>query len=539
MGFIPFCGGRALVHLTAALGCCLLELVPIRAAGFLQIGQNFQGSQSGVSSEASPADANGAAGPAHFVEFINGRFSVYDKRTGERAQTKTDLQFWNAAGVTFTSTVGTTDPRVIFDFYSRRWFACMVSFTINSPRQRSNRFLLAVSEGDDPTGNWSGFSIPSDPNASNFADFPTLGLDQDAVYVSGDMFDRSGVPVGPSLVVLPKTGLLADPPSVAARTYLGPLSYSARGKILQSAVTIGSPTTTESVLAVSDLGLDFQPLNTLVLSHVLSPTNRPSLSSPPVVLDVPDYSVPINPPQPDGTDSLDDGDARLGGMVRRVGDVLYATHAVQVNDRAAVRWYRINAATDALIEAGTISDPKLDLFYPSIAANEAGTVVIGCNGSSTETYVSSYALVGEAVNGKLTFGPLTLLKSGTASYQNTDSSGTSRWGDYSATSVDPADPSRFWTIQMIATDTSTWVTQITELLTGLRLTVARAGDSTVITWPATAVAEFQLQRSDLLGPGAVWSPVPQNVTLSDGVATVVVPDSGSTGFFRLGSTSTP
>jgi hypothetical protein len=92
---------------------------------------------------------------------------------------------------------------------------------------------------------------------------------------------------------------------------------------------------------------------------------------------------------------------------------------------------------------------------------------------------------------------------------------------------------------MIATDTSTWVTQITELLTGLRLTVARAGDSTVITWPATAVAEFQLQRSDLLGPGAVWSPVPQNVTLSDGVATVVVPDSGSTGFFRLVSTSTP
>src|SRR5207248_419031 len=100
--------------------------------------------------------------------------------------------------------------------------------------------------------------------------------------------------------------------------------------------------------------------------------------------------------------------------------------------------------------------------YPSMAANEAGVVVIGCNGSSSQSYVSSYAVAGQVVSGKLVFGDLLLLKAGTASYQNpdfTDPSGTSRWGDYSATSLDPADPTRFWTIQMIPVSTTAWRTQ--------------------------------------------------------------------------------
>src|SRR5579863_7430813 len=75
----------------------------LHAAAGLQIGQNFTGSTFGPDSNASPADGNGAAGPQHFVEFINGRFSVYDKTTGSRVLTMTDLDFWSAAGVPIPS----------------------------------------------------------------------------------------------------------------------------------------------------------------------------------------------------------------------------------------------------------------------------------------------------------------------------------------------------------------------------------------------------------------------------------------------------
>ena len=119
------------------------------AAPLVQIGQNFTGSTSGVDSDAVPADTEGAAGPRYFVEFINGRFSVYEKSTATRVQTKTDVQFWQAAGVTFGSNIDVTDPRIIFDSDSQRWFASMVDFNSNSLRLRGNRFLVAVSASAD------------------------------------------------------------------------------------------------------------------------------------------------------------------------------------------------------------------------------------------------------------------------------------------------------------------------------------------------------------------------------------------------------
>jgi len=91
-------------------------------------------------------------------------------------------------------------------------------------------------------------------------------------------------------------------------------------------------------------------------------------------------------------------------------------------------------------------------------------VVIGCNGVNSTSFVSTYAMVGETVNGVTAFGAPILLKAGLASYHN-PSTGNSRWGDYSTTSVDPNNPNIFWTIQMYRSGFSIWSTQITEVRT--------------------------------------------------------------------------
>ena len=203
---------------------------------------------------------------------------------------------------------------------------------------------------------------------------------------------------------------------------------------------------------------------------------------------VPGYTAPINPPQPDGTSNLDDGDARLSAKIYRVGGVLFAVHNTELNGRAAVRWYRLSAINYTLLEAGTISDSQLDLFYPSIAANTNGNIVIGCNGSSLSTFVSCYALIGRTSQGVTTFGNPALRKSGVASYHNMGSTSTSRWGDYSTTSVDPDNPSIFWTIQMYPSSHSAWSTQITQLITNpqpVPLTMARAGANWLLCWSNT------------------------------------------------------
>src|SRR6266581_6122023 len=80
-------------------------LQPANAALSVQIGQNFTASTYFTDVFSTPPDSDGAIGPNHYVQLINGNFSVWDKTSGVRLQTMSDTAFWNSAGVTFSSGV--------------------------------------------------------------------------------------------------------------------------------------------------------------------------------------------------------------------------------------------------------------------------------------------------------------------------------------------------------------------------------------------------------------------------------------------------
>ena len=98
-------------------------------------------------------------------------------------------------------------------------------------------------------------------------------------------------------------------------------------------------------------------------------------------------------------------------------------------------------------------------------------MVIGFTGTSETQFPSTYAVVGETNTAGLTsFGGLTLLKLGDGHWLKPDNANPPRrrWGDYSATVVDPLDPKKFWTFQEFGYGGSgyaegRWATQVTEL----------------------------------------------------------------------------
>lgn len=519
--------------------CVVCAAGPAPAELIVQFGQNFTASTLGVDSQALPPDANGTAGPSHYVEFINGRFSVYSKASGARVQTMSDLTFWSRAGVSVPASWAVTDPRLIYDPSVQRWFAAQIDFDPNGVIT-TNRFLLAVSATADPTGTWRGVAIPADPTGNTSADFPGLGLDASGVYLSGDMFDAAGLAVGPALVSVPKANLLANPPVVANRTAFGVKTYATRGYIQQPVVCVDASTSGQ-VLATGSLGISqftgrFVTNTTLISSPILNAAGPGSATlANASFLAVPPYTSPVNPPQPDGTTNLDNGDARFSAAVYAVAGVLYAIHGTEVSGRAALRWYRIRAADNALLESGTLADPVLDLFYPSIAASTNGTVAIAFNGCSRGTYLSAYAAVGQTVNGATTFQAPILLKAGVADYHDMfeTSSNPSRWGDYSATCVDPADPNRFWTIQIFASAKNVWSAQITELRTcDPTLSIHLAGTNAVVSWPGTAVALHLEASTNLLATNG-WTVITQNFTTNYGEISVSVPLATGARWFRL------
>lgn len=521
------------------------------------IGQNFLGSSFFTNSSAMPPDGNGAIGPQHFVEFINGAFAAYDRNDPGNVLRESDIDFWFNAGISIASDQGVTDPRVVYDPLSQRWFASMIDFDANAadPTLEANDFLLAFSATSDPEGEWVAFRFRADTKSNAFADFPTLGVDSNAVYLSGNMFKGGNNNIGPNLVCIPKGDLLNS--NITTRTYFGILNPANYGWVLQPATSF-DPATNGSILSMGDIGSDSELHSNIFLFHVNGANHAGATLSTPVQITVNPYFCPFNtdmgfplfnPTQPDGTRQLQANDPRFSAKVYSVGGVLYAAHNTEFNDRIAIQWYRVDSASGSLLEQGLISDSDLDLFFPSIAANSAGGVVIGCNGSSIDTFVSSFAYIGQTAGGVTTFGSRMLLQSGKVSYHDlnelyvsSDPVPESRWGDYSATSLDPADPTHIWTIQLFPSDQDpdldygVWSTQITELVLNqtaalVQLNIVPSGTNVLLSWPLSAAA-FQLQSNTNLAVNP-WLNVATPLTTNGNTVSTLVPILGPEQFFRL------
>src|SRR5205823_11413245 len=112
---------------------------------------------------------------------------------------------------------------------------------------------------------------------------------------------------------------------------------------------------------------------------------------------------------------------------------------------AAVKWYRIDATTGLLLESGLITDAHHEYLYPSIAVNAFGEVVIGytrAGDSTTLDFAGSYASTGIFDGVTTTFNAPMLLKAGVGNYSIV-SGGRNRWGDFSATTINPDNPFDF------------------------------------------------------------------------------------------------
>ncbi len=509
-----------------ALGMLLALAVETLAleANRLTIGLNFTGST--VSdSFVTPPDTMGAVGPDHIVELINGRYSVYRKQDGILLQSSGLNEFWQAAGVNIPLPffpIATADPRILYDPVSQRWFASSVDNPFAGGLIASeDRFLLAVSQSADPTAGWLGLAIDSDSTHLRYADFPTLGFDRDGVYLAANMlpFPGLGGDLRVTIVAVSKADLLAATSPITVVKALGntpadsmvmvettnisldsamPTSFLASEAPTVARATEAISAGTDSSLVhvtvfenipVGETGVTIQPVVNLdnhglpaaLLSafnsaggvfkrtNIVGTITAPLLDTSDGFIDVTPFSAIFGAEQPNQVQpplEIANGSIFHTSVVLR-NSAFWGVHTVNTGGRAALRWFQIDADHNVLLQEGLITDPNLDFFYGSIAVNEFGDVVIGFTGSGPSQFASSYAVLGTTVSGITTFSEPLLLQAGVATYRVLQITevppGRNRWGDYSATVVDPTDPFTFWTFQEWVSADNTWATQITQL----------------------------------------------------------------------------
>jgi hypothetical protein len=391
---------------------------------------------------------------------------VYEKSTGALLQRISPDQFWNSALVAGGggTTGNTADPRVVFDPTSGRWFASSLD-RLNNP---ARHILLGVSNSADPIAGWKAFLIDPDPGNLHFADYPMLGIDAEGVYVSAHMFDYrpdgidANPPLGVTVISVPKSDLLAPVPAVSNATVFALLDPGVQTNPfvdMQPVVDFGPADGREPMITSHPMRVDIlTPAAGATLTNRINITGGPALTEPP------------DAPQPGTTTLIETGSHYLRGSPLKVGNSIWSAFAVGDNGRAVIRWTEIDAITNTIRQSGTIGsrtgDPNLFLFYPSIAANSVGDVVIGFSGSSATQNPSAYAVVGRTTGGTTTFGEITLLQAGYGNFLGAFV-GPVRWGDYSATVIDPSDPSVFWTFQEYTSAKDAWGINISQIRIGL------------------------------------------------------------------------
>jgi hypothetical protein len=432
-------------------------------------------------------DAMGAVGPDHIVEIENGAYTVYDKATGRLSQRMSLESFWDAAGRRGPEGIPvsnfTSDPRVVYDPTSDRWFAVSI--------WGESDLLLGASITGDPTfpladlsRGWRGFLLDGDPTASpnlRWGDFPTLGVNAASISITTNLLsiNKTFQPLGYAIYSMPKADLLQPAPTIANRsefTFDQPPETGVHHVSVLQGVSNFGPGNGSSSLFIASPTLGLQRRELLNTGEL-----QPGAATLSLAIDIPISPIEVPPtgnqpgnvhdlynwgPSASPFDGFEVADLmRFSSNLVQQGNHVWGVHVAKAGDGSGVRWYEIDLENNQIVQSGTISDPSLDLINPSIAVNPFGDAVIGFTATGEELFPSAYAVVGTTDNGTTTFGQLLELKRGASTFfVSVDELGRNRWGDYSTTVVDPSDPYSFWTFQEFTQAKDRWAVQVTQIL---------------------------------------------------------------------------
>lgn len=397
-----------------------------------------------------PPDPHIAAGPNHLLAVVNSQFAIFDKSGNTLKLIDADAWYNNVL-----ANAGPFDPQVVYDHHAERWIMVWIHLT-ESPARAA--MLLSVSDDSDPLGAWCNWSLPDNTfgltDVNYFGDFPKLGVDANAVYVTSNMFN---IPAqgrgfrGTRVRVIPKAQLLdnacgavtwndmwdlRDPSNLDARIFTVTPALVFGNPIAQFLLS-DAPYTTGTFVTLWEL---FDPLGTPFMAG----TNIPVTAT----------RNPPNADQPGGSATLIDGGVNRSfrtAPVYRDGH-LWGVQGVAGgtgNQYAFVRYLRLNVAAFSAVEDAAFGADNFWYIYPAGTPDGNGNLFINFTRSGRTEYASA-RFTGRLKNDPPGLQASSLLKEGEANYVKTFGSGRNRWGDYLGIALDPADDSKVWMLGQYA-----------------------------------------------------------------------------------------
>jgi hypothetical protein len=351
-------------------------------------------------------------------------------------QINTTGRIWNAADSpglafdlsTFFLTGGDliSDPWVLFDSASGRWFAAIFDISLSSER-------LAVSASSDPTGLFHVYNVPEGA-PGGCPDQGKVGISDNVVGLSANEFSSCFVNpsfLGVIITVLNKSQLVAGALTVDA-TAFGPLAaYSSSVVPAQSL----SSTTTQWYAGVDD--------SSSTVAHVVKTVGTPPGAvtlSEPFTLGIRVLKTPPGADQPGTSTKLETNDNRVQTVAWRSGSLVFTNTDACIPRRdtavrSCSRLLSIDTGIGTVKIDKEIANRNQHTFFPAASINANGTIVVGYGRSSSRVFPE---LDVRASSGGGRLSRAKTVQSGDAANE------TTRYGDYFAVAVDPLAPTNVW-----------------------------------------------------------------------------------------------
>jgi hypothetical protein len=405
-----------------------------------------------------PPDTEGAVGPTQFVEIVNQRVVVYNRDfTPAGLNVSLNAFFGYTAQAVF-------DPRVIYDQVWNRWIMSAEAFKESSLGPQ--REFLAISQTPDATGPYFVYQININVVApDDFWDFPQLGMDQDSILVTANVFNNPG-----TMFRGARTFAVAK-----ARLYNG-LGFSVR-LFINLCGTLAPPIVLDQ--NPNTYLMCAPPESSVVTKYTMRDSSRPvGTTLMASDIPVPFYSVPTDAQQPGTFSLLDSSDSRFVNVSTQIGDSLWQVHTIGFGGAGGIAtptYYEFNTAMNTVKQTGSFfASGSSNDFNASIAVDASNTRVFVTWSSTDPSRLAN-------LNAQVRFGgckrdtpadPCAIDASAPAEFTSSTFYGpdsttqSQRWGDYSAVIVDPNDADGAFLVNEYIRSRTVWGTRLANIRFG-------------------------------------------------------------------------
>ena len=482
-------------------------------------GLNFAGVGNGdylFVPNAAPPDTTGAVGATQYVQWVNESFAVFDKATGAIAPgfPKAGNTLWSGFGGG-CQTNNDGDPIVAYDKAANRWV--LTQFSVTGGGSSGYLQCVAVSTTSDATGSYNRYAFSY--GTVQFPDYPKLGVWPDGYYISYNIFNNGSTFAGAKVCAFDRAKMLTGASATQVCFQLSNIFGGLLPSDLDGATAppAGSPNTfvafgNDAVsLDTWKFHADFTtPANSsFVHTNIPAPAFSPACSGGGTCI-----------PQAGTSQQLDSLADRLMHRLayRNFGDheSLVVNHSVTAGSSVGIRWYELRgiSATPAVYQSGTYAPDSTYRWMGSIAMDKVGNIAVGYSASSSSIN-PGIRYTGRAPTDSLgTLQAETTILTGGGSQIG----GLSRWGDYSAMTIDPTDDCTFFytTEYLKSSGSFNWSTRIASfkfpsctsappVLTSIKVSPASASVPTGNTQQFTAAGLDQFGNPVSPQPTFTWS----------------------------------